>query len=62
VLRRSPERKKMDRSYKDWQSIITMLKSRISAMKILVQNESVENQKKTSEALRETNRESASKS
>tara|TARA_R100001510_G_scaffold49351_1_gene47646 strand:- start:640 stop:798 length:159 start_codon:yes stop_codon:yes gene_type:complete len=52
----------MDRSYKDWQSIITMLKSRISAMKILVQNESVENQKKTSEALRKTNRESASKS
>lgn len=52
----------MDRSYKDWQSIIGMLKSRILAVKVLLQNEQVENQKKNSEAVRKANRESASES
>jgi hypothetical protein len=52
----------MDRSYKDWQSLISMLKSRISAMKILVQNEQVENQKKASQAVREANSQDTQKS
>ena len=52
----------MDRSYKDWQSLISMLKSRISAMKILVQNEQVENQKKGSAKVREANSQDTQKS
>lgn len=54
----------MERSPKEWESLILRFKSRISAMKVLVQSEyeQMEKQKKNSAEVREANSEGASKS
>ena len=54
----------MERSPKEWGALVLRFKSRISAMKVLVQSEheQMEKQKKGSAEVRKANSEGASKS